>query len=363
MLHSKIRAIFYSIVPSPYQRDLFAAIAALPEVNLQVNYLEAAVDDSPWPQKSLRDYERVLPGADLRWGSSRFHVNWHLPDFSDTDVVVLNGYQSFISQWILRTCADKVPCIFWGEKMVGAATGVKGQLQQSFADSLNNCQAIAAIGEKAVKDYSERYPDKLVVPIPYYCTLKEFQTDIPERPRQPVRILFCGQMIKRKGVDLLLSAFARLVTAGFSTKLILVGREAELPEMMEQLPEAATQHIEYVGFQAPDDLPKFFQQADIFILPSRYDGWGVVVNQALGAGLPIVCSDAVGSAPDLVEAGQNGFIFPAGDEEKLFEALHFYLDDPERIRTASELSLRRSPDWFPEAGAQRWLNLIQKVLT
>jgi len=361
MPHLKLRATFYSILPSPYQRDLFTAIAALPEVNLQVNYLEAAVDDSPWPQKPLEDYEQILPGTDLRWGSSRFHLNWHLPDFSETDVVVLNGYQSSVSQWILRTCSGKVPCVFWGEKIVGAATGVKGKLQQSFADSLNNCVAIAAIGEDAVFDYKNRYPNMPIVHIPYYCNLDIFQQDMPERPRQPLNILFCGQMIERKGVDLLLSSFSRLIEEGLEAKLTLIGREAELPEMMSKLPALTQAKIDYLGFQAPEDLPNFFRQSDLFILPSRYDGWGVVVNQAVGAGLPIICSDAVGSAPSLVDK-DNGFIFPAGNGQKLYEALRYYMSDPDKIRAASATSQQRASDWSPSVGAQRWVDLFQQVL-
>lgn len=357
-----MNVVIYSILPSPYQRDLFAVLSRCELVNLQVYYLEKSVDDSPWPEKPLEFYESVLPGFDLRWGLSRFHWNWHIPDFSQTDIVILNGYQSSISQWILRTQAHNIPCIFWGEKMVGSTTGLKGKLQRFFADSLKNCRAIAAIGQGAVMDYQQRYPEQFVVPISYYCDLESFQQNIPERPREPITIIFCGQMIARKGVDLLLKAFERLIEGGIQAKLLLVGREAELPHMLAQVSVKTRQWVDYAGFQAPEDLPQFFRQADIFVLPSRYDGWGVVVNQALGAGLPIICSDAVGAAPDLVD-GDNGFIFPAGDGEKLYDALYYYVSEPSRIWAASLASERRSPDWSPKAGAQRWLNLFEQILS
>lgn len=365
MSNSPIRVTFYSILPSPYQRDLFAAIAERPEISLKVRYLEMTVDDSPWPQKPLSEYESVLPGKDLRWGSSRFHVNWHLPSFSDThadtDVVVLNGYQSFVSQWILRTQTKQIPCIFWGEKMVGASTGIKGKIQQNFAASLNNCQAIAAIGAAAVVDYKTRYPNKSVAAIPYYCTLQNFQKDIPQRPREPINILFCGQIIARKGFDLLLKSFAKLIEAGFKVTLTVVGREAEFHQFMAEIPKNAQEKVIYAGFQAPEALPRFYQEADIFVLPSRYDGWGVVVNQAVGAGLPVICSDAVGSAADLVDG--NGIIFEAGNQDALYNALLTYISNPEKLTAASEKSYANSAQWHPEAGAERWLNLFNQVLS
>lgn len=358
----KIKVSFYSVLPSPYQRDILYTLSQHPEIDLQVFYLEGACSDSPWPEKPLQPYEYILPGFHLTWGLSRFHLNWHWPKVNQSDVVVLNGYMSLTAQLLLRLPAKKIPCIFWGEKMVGNSTGIKGKLQEVFANSLKNCRAIAAIGEAAVQDYKLRYPDKLVVPIPYYCDLEAFQKDIPLRPREPITILFCGQMIERKGVDLLLTAFSRLIESGLTAKLVLVGREAELPQMMANLPESVKKWVNYAGFQAPEALPQFFRQADIFVLPSRYDGWGVVMNQAIGAGLPIICSDAVGSAPDLVTMGENGFIFPAGDGDKLYEALHYYVSEPARITVASAASQRRSPEWSPEAGAKRWVELCHQVL-
>ncbi len=357
---NNLNIVIYSVLPSPYQRDIFFALASRPEISLKVYYLEMSVDDSPWPKKPLQDYEKVLPGTDIRWGSSRFHLNWHIPDLKQADVVVLNGYQSFVAQWILRTKAKKTPCIFWGEKMLGASTGIKGMLQQTFANSLNHCQAIAAIGEKAFTDYQQRYPNQLVARIPYYCSIDAFQENIPERPRQPITILFCGQMIKRKGVDLLLLAFSRLINEGYNLNLLLVGREAELPEMMKTIPVEAQDKINYAGFQAPDTLPTFFRNADIFILPSRYDGWGVVVNQALGAGLPLLCSDAVGSAADLIN-NDNGIIFPANSENEIYQALHHYVSEPKRIQLASQASEKQAQNWSPAVGAERWVKLFNQV--
>lgn len=361
MFECTIKIVIYSIVPSPYQRDLFYALSRLPELDLQVYYLEKSVADSPWPEKPLQPYERVIAGTFVRWGSSRFHLNCHLPNLSNTNIVVFNGYQNNITQWILRTQSNKIPCIFWGEKMLGSTNGIKGKLQQVFANSLNKCTAIAAIGTEAQKDYQQKYPDKLIYNIPYYCNLAEFSANRPERPRTPVTIVFCGQMIARKGVDLLLKAFSQIVTNGLEAKLLLVGREAELPQMMSNLPQKVQDCIEYAGFQAPEALPEFFRQADIFVLPSRYDGWGVVVNQALGAGLPIICSDAVGAAADLVEQGKNGWIFPSGDVDALYEALKKYVQNPTAIKAASEASIAKSAFWVPEVGARRWLEVFQKV--
>ena len=89
-----LKVVCYSVIPSPYQRDLFYELSSLPEIDLSVFYWEASVSDSPWPEKELQPYEHVMPGYCLTWGSARFHINWHLPCLHGVDVVILNGYQS-----------------------------------------------------------------------------------------------------------------------------------------------------------------------------------------------------------------------------------------------------------------------------
>jgi poly(glycerol-phosphate) alpha-glucosyltransferase len=358
----KIKVSFYAIVPSPYQRDIFYSLSQHPEIDLKVFYLEPACSDSPWPEKPLQPYEKILPGFHLAWGLSRFHINWHLPKITESDVIVLNGYMSITSQLLLRFQAEQIPCIFWGEKMVGAFGGVKGKLQKTLASALEKCQAIAAIGSHAVQDYQQRFPAKPVFNIPYYCNLAPFSQEIPQRPRTPATILFCGQMIARKGVDLLLQAFETLIKMGLEARLLLVGREAELPQMLTDVSAETRQKIEYAGFQAPEDLPSFFRQADIFVLPSRHDGWGVVVNQAIGAGLPVICSDAVGAANDLIDQGINGYVFPNGDIDRLTQILGDYLQNPHKIQQASAASLQKSLAYYPEVGAQNLVDVFHQLV-
>src|SRR5262249_13334172 len=158
------------------------------------------------------------------------------------------------------------------------------------------------------EDYRARFPEPRLFLIPYHCDLAPFM-NAPKRSREDgnVVFLFCGQMIARKGIDLLFTAFQQL---GENARLLLVGPEAQLVEFLDPLPPSVRERIENAGFQAPAELPKFFSRADVFILPSRYDGWGVVVNQALGAGMPIICSDMVGAGRDLVEKDVNGLLFP-----------------------------------------------------
>jgi glycosyltransferase involved in cell wall biosynthesis len=351
----KWRVAFVSVVPSPYQRDLFAALAAHPGLDVRVYYMERAAPDSPWPEKALASYERYLGGFWFPVRHARVHFNWGLPDPRDFEVVVCNTLMSLTGQWLMRSRLHDARWIFWGEKL-----GPRSRRHDALTAPLHRAAGIAAIGSWAERDYATRFPGTRVFNIPYHCDLAPFATEPrPGREAGVTTFLFCGQMIARKGLDDLLAAFATLPA---SARLLLVGREAELPAMLVALAPEVRGRVEYAGFQAPESLPRFFARADVFVLPSRYDGWGVVVNQALGAGLPIVCSDQVGAGFDLVVEGENGFRFRAGDRGSLVSQLRRFLDEPALLSRCAAASRMKAAEWTPARGAQRWHAALTEVL-
>ena len=355
-----LRIAFISVVPSPYQRDLFRALAKRPEITLDVYYLEAASPDSPWPDKPLESHEHILPGFWIGAGGARLHVNWNLPDVRNRDIVVMNSLISFTAQWLMRFRLKNRPWFFWGERLRPRQTGLRQIVRDFIGAPLHRATGIVAIGNRAEADYREAFPEPAHFSIPYYCDLQPF-LDEPRPAHDPGEIvfLFCGQMIGRKGIDLLIAAFARLIADNANARLLLVGREADLPQFLENTDPATRARITYAGFQPPEALPCFFAQAHVFVLPSRYEGWGVVMNQALGAGLPIICSDAVGAGYDLVEEEINGLKFENGNAGALADKMRRFVTDREFSAKLGEASKQKSRDWLPEAGAEKWIKIFQ----
>lgn len=351
---------FISVVPSPYQRDLFAELATRPGIVLEVFYLESASPDSPWPKADLHPFETILPGFWLPIGSARCHCNWGLPDLKKFDLVVMNTLMSLTAQIAMRCPLKEKPWIFWGEKLQG-----RSAFHKMLSAPLNSADAIAGIGSLAVEDYKRRFPRPKHFNIPYYCNLAPFRKVAQSRGTRAKRsdefvFLFCGQMIARKGLDILMEAFVRLAREHRNVRLFLVGREADLPKLLERYSHPA--QVEYNGFQPPQNLPYCFSQADAFVLPSRHDGWGVVVNQALGAGLPIICSSTVGAAHDLIEPEVNGLMVPPEAPEALFQAMKRLVENRQLCQQWGRASLRKSQEWSPRSGADRWIEVFHEVL-
>jgi glycosyltransferase involved in cell wall biosynthesis len=359
---SRYRVTFVTIVPSPYQRDLFAALAARRDVDLSVYYMEAASPDSPWPEAPLRPFERILPGFWVPFGAVRFHFNWSPPELDAADVVVLSSFTSWTGQWLMRRGLRAKRWLFWGERLRSQSSGWREIVQRRLIAPVARATGIVGIGRDAEDDYARRFPGMSHYCIPYHCDLTEFLARSRDRESgEPLVFLFCGQMIRRKGVDLLLAAFDRLAGKGLDVELRLVGREADLPEFLKAVSPAARARIHYEGFQPPERLPCYFARSDVFVLPSRHDGWGVVVNQALGAGLPVITSDAVGAGLDLVEDGVNGLKCAAGDLDDLEKCMERIASRPDEARRWGEVSRRKAASISPEAGAEKWVRVFDSL--
>lgn len=149
---------------------------------------------------------------------------------------------------------------------------------------------------------------------------EHFRTDLGIPP-DAVVILFLSKLTKRKRPKDLLRAFAEL-TRDFPAAWLVFGGSGEQEQpLIAETAELGLEQVRFIGFQNQSALPTLFAASDIFVLPSDEEPWGLVVNEAMAAGLPVIVSDEVGAAPDLVEDKGTGAVYPCGNVEALTNAI------------------------------------------
>ena len=144
------------------------------------------------------------------------------------------------------------------------------------------------------------------------------ELEIPEKHM----ILAIGQMIHRKGFDVLLKAAGKLDP---EIGIYFVGGEAK-EEYRKLREELGPEHVHFLGFQKKDRLAKFYKASDLFVLPTREDIWGLVINEALAYGLPTITTDRCVAGLELIEDGINGYVVPVEDVEALAEKIQAVLE-------------------------------------
>ncbi|MEP5375815.1 MAG: glycosyltransferase, partial [Hyphomicrobiales bacterium] len=144
----------------------------------------------------------------------------------------------------------------------------------------------------------------------------------------PRTILFAGRLTKQKGPDLLLEACGQLAHSGTMIDLVLVGQGKMYKALKTRAAELGlSQHVRFAGYQ-PNPFP-FFSQAGVFVLPSRYEGFGLVVAEALACQIKIIASDCRSGPREILDNGAYGKLVKTGSVQALSEALDTALNHSE----------------------------------
>lgn len=165
---------------------------------------------------------------------------------------------------------------------------------------------VFAFGDLAVKYYQFWSHSWKVIPFAYCTEIKE-ENELSQRHEdQLLKLVFIGSLTKNKNVGIILKALSSIQSPSITLDIIGDGPEKE--RLAHYVLHKGIKNINFRGFLSNKDIPNILNQADILILPSKYDGWGAVVNEALQMGVYVICSEHCGSKT-LIVHDKIGFVF------------------------------------------------------
>ena len=183
---------------------------------------------------------------------------------------------------------------------------------------------------------------------------QELRAELGLSPERPV-ILFASKLQQRKHADHLLEAYSRFIADTQPAQrpyLVVVGDGEQRAQLEAQAQNLRLEDVRFAGFRNQSELPRFFQLADVFVLPSRHEPWGLIVNEAMASGCPVIVSTDVGCHADLITDGIEGCVFPVGDIPALTQALHQVFSSPQTPAIMGEAARRRISTWTYEEDVQ-----------
>jgi glycosyltransferase involved in cell wall biosynthesis len=364
--------------PIPYNIDLLNAVAAHAQIELSVLYLteRESIGNQKFINYPTQNYQhKVLKGIQLG------HY-WFNPGVvaelarSDYDFFWLAGYDhptlALALEWLSATSKR---FITWADTFAPADPYSKTLriLKHKFQNQMfKKACAVMMTGRAGVESAIKRgCPTERVVELPYFVDpnralnvsnkIKERANAIrKEAGGRPV-ILFVGQLIKRKGLDTLIEAAENLKFTAYDPCLIFAGTGPMMDDLTIKCSEFNLKAM-FPGFIQFDELPAFFMASDMLVLPSRWDPWPLVVLEAMVWGVPVIASNACGSARDRVVTGENGYIVPVDDANELARAIRCLIDNPD-LRQLMRVNARRTAmSWPPERGAEIIYNALRNSL-
>lgn len=369
------RLVVIASHPIQYQVPLYRELASRPGIDLKVLFLSdqgltpyadpGFRSTFAWDIDLLSGYDHdfvsptfALPGGFSRQLYPRLPAALHL---AQPDAVIIHGW-TVPRNWLALLLASlhHIPVLFRGETNgLSEPAGIKRVLRSSLLSALfARVTAFLAIGTLNRRFYQSRGVDpSRIFLTPYTVSNAYFQTQastlIPRRaalrrevgiPESAPVFLFCGKLIKAKRPLDLLDAYASTPLPD-TAYLVFAGDGPLRPALEAKVHSLGLRHVMVTGFQNQSLLPRWYAMSDALVLPSSFEPWGLVVNEAMNFGLPVIASDHVGSAPDLVLSGQTGEVFPAGQIPALASSLSRLATDCAYRKLLSGAARTRIDSW------------------
>ncbi|WP_373530524.1 glycosyltransferase family 4 protein [Nostoc sp.] len=376
------RLAYFVSHPIQYQVPLLRLLAAKPNIQLKVffysDFSVKAYHDSGFGQFIEWDIP-LTEGYDYQlldcWGSKQLTGILRQAIATDIskqlklgkfDAIWVHGWSQICSlQAILAAEALEIPILMRGESngLQESFHPVKKLVKNAFLkwlfQKVSGFICIRTLNYRFYQHYG--ISDERLFWIPYAVNNEYFQKTAIQaqanrevlrrslnlEPGRPI-ILYAAKLIDIKRPQDLLAAYCLLSPDSLQEPepyLLFVGDGALRSHLESQAKAINWQSIHFLGFRNQSELPAFYDLCDVFVLPSSFEPWGLVVNEVMNAAKPVIVSEQVGAAVDLIRDGENGYIFPVGSVKELAEHLRQLLSNSENAIQMGERSLARIQNW------------------
>ncbi len=367
----KRRVLILSEIISPYRIPVFNALARDERINLHVVFLsETDAGLRQWrvyKDEICFSYE-VLPSVRFRTRKSSVLLNWKLRsrlEKFEPEAIICGGY-NYLASWEALWWAKghEAEMILWSESNRHDARLGIGMVESLKSYFVSRCARFVVHG-RASREYllSLGVAERDIVVAPNAVdngwfrmqaeSIRASSSETRARLVLPQRFfLFVGRLVAEKGVFDLLDAYAGLASQVRSeVGLVISGDGLSRAELESRAREIQPGMVRFTGFLHREELASFYALAEALILPTHSDPWGLVVNEAMACGVPIVVTNVAGCSGDLVENGWNGYVVPRGNPGQLGAALDLLVQNPQLAQKMRARSLERIEDYSPQACA------------
>jgi glycosyltransferase involved in cell wall biosynthesis len=364
----KRRLVITTEIIAPYRIPVFNALAKHPDVDLHVLFL-AETDPSTRSWKvyteEIRFSYEVLPHWRRRVAGYNLLLNrgvFAALDLSRPDVIVCGGY-GYLANWQVMAWARqrKVPVFLWSESNLQDQRRGKPLVEMLKRYFIQACRGCVVPGKSAA-NYMESFgvPREEILIAPnavdnaFYSREAAAARTNPEELRHQLSLperyfLYVGRLITSKGIFDLLDGYARLeADLRARVGLLFVGDGVEQSKLEERAAGIHPGSIRFAGFAHREQLAVYYALAEALVFATHTDPWGLVVNEAMACGLPIIASDVAGCALDLVQPAANGYVVPSGQVGELAEAMAAFARDSQLGPRMGECSARLIESYSPE---------------
>ena len=367
-----MKVVLITEIVSPYRIPVFNEIAKNDQIDFKVLLLSEGVPDRSWriQKEKIKFQYQILGGIRIPL-PNRFPIFFNPRIYSwlkaeNPDLIICGGYHHPSDLLALRYAKKYGKrFILWCESHDGSV-GLKGfpfNLYRNYF--IHSSDAFLVPGKKSFKFIRGfGINGKTICVAPNAVDNNLFSCPPDQIHLQKLRnkfphhvILYVGRLVDLKGILTLLEAF-RDVSMVVEGGLVLVGEGKDRQKYQDFCSRSALKNVFFEGFKQQEELPYYYKTADLFVLPSYREEWGLVLNEAAASGLPLIATDASGAAFDLIDESKNGYRVPTGNVQALRAAILKILTDPGLKKSMGVYSRKKADEFSPKKCAEGFLQAI-----
>jgi glycosyltransferase involved in cell wall biosynthesis len=363
------RLVVLTEIIAPYRIPVFNALAAREGVSLHVIFLSKTdASTRRWRvyEDEIRFSYEVLPSWRRRVGRYNLLLNKSVTSALSAvkpDVLICGGY-NYLASWQAMNWAkrNRVQFLLWSESTAYDRRAQHFPVEWLKRKFLSNCDGFVVPGQSAL-EYVQQFasPEQKIfvarnaVDIGLFAEKEKSIRRASERMRgrlalPPRYFLFVGRLVRSKGAFDLIEAYRAMPSElRASISLVFAGDGPMRTELEALAREIYPGCVHFPGFVHRDELASYYALAECLVMPTHTDPWGLVVNEAMACGLPVICTNAAGCAADLIR--ENGILVAPGDAVQLAQAMRELATRPDLRRYMAAESVKLIQEYSPEACA------------
>jgi len=360
-----MKALVLSVFPAPYRVDVFKGIGEYYNIALFFERLKDENRNKDWFVNNNDSEFLVLNNKE-----SITKFKDELRNINKYDFVLVYDYSTFTAMKLMLKCiVKKIPYVINCDGAFIKSHKIKAIIKRFFVSKATAC---LASGEHASLYFLNYGAKEENIYFHKFSALHEediLKSPVNEIEKESIRkklglenkktVISIGQFIYRKGYDVLLSSW---LNVNKDYQLIIIGGGEKNEEYLEFINKNKLTNVIILGFKDKSEVFEYYKASDLFVLPTREDVWGLVINEAMACGLPVITTDRCIAGLELVKDDENGYIVPIEDVEQLSEKISYVLGNDDLCEKMQINNIKKISKYTINNVVKSHISTFEKIL-
>lgn len=361
-----MRVLYITNVPSPYRVEFFNELSQYCDLTVAYEKRKASDRNNEWKNKNNRLYREIfLNGISIKEDSAICPGIFGLL-MRKWDIIVISGYATptgIMANLFLKAISRK----FWISAdggMISKDNGFKHKIKKLLISDANWWLSTGKITTAYLEYYGAQRNKIYEYP---FASFRESDISSADPDKVEIKrnlnikekfvVVSIGQFIERKGFDVLLRACALL---GEDIGVYIIGGKPT-EQYKKIVNKLQLRNVTFLDFKSQEELKKYYKSADLFVLPTREDIWGLVVNEAMAFGLPVITTDKCVAGLTMIKEERNGWIVPVDDYIAIADKINEAFSNQVNLEEMRGESIKTAEEYTIEKMALRHIELFKDL--